>query len=193
MTGSKWSLRAPLAALLPLVLCACATPGARWNPPAVPALTPPPGRAGRHFDCNAPRGGSAHWFRPAPGKSLAISGALQIERFKDDPPRISNAYIDLVLAGGRTVNLTIEDLDKGMLGILLTDSTAPRAEHIVGTIPLYPRPVPFYLQLTADSLLHVAVGDVRGSMQLADARPVGVALACWSTRLYYSNVVVAAR
>lgn len=193
MTKAMGSLRSPLPALLPLALCACATTGSRWNPPTVPALAEPPGHAGYHYDCNAPLGGSAHWYRPASGKTLAVSGTLQIERFKNEPRFISNAYIDLVLAGGRTVNLTIEDLDKGMLGVLLTDSTKPRAEHIVGTIPIYPRPVPFYLQLTPDSLLHVAVGDVRGSMRLADARPVGVALACWSTRLYYSNVVIATR
>jgi hypothetical protein len=116
-----------------------------------------------------------------------------MERFTNDPNWFSTAGVTLYLQHHRAITVLIEELELGNFGVLLKDSAQPRSEHIVGTTPIYPRPLPFYLELTPDSLLHVAVGEVRGSMRLDGALPTGVQLGCSTARLYFSNVIISAR
>ena len=111
----------------------------------------------------------------------------------NDPNWFSTAAVVIFLRHQRFITMLIEELKLGNFGVLLIDSAQPRSEHIIGTMPIYPKPLPFYLVLTPDSLLHIAVGEVRGSMRLHGALPTGVELGCSTARLYFSNVIISAR
>ena len=116
-----------------------------------------------------------------------------MERFTNDPNWFSTAAVVLFLQHQRAITVLIEELKLGNFGVLLIDSAQPRSEHIVGTMPIYPKPLPFYLELTPDSLLHIAVGEVRGSMRLDGALPAGVELGCSTARLHFSKVIISTR
>lgn len=186
--------RALVLALGPLSLCACSTTAVQSTVPAAAPTAMPSGRAaGYHYECNAPRGHTVSWSKRVSGKAVAISGMIAVRRFRHDPVWEPTADISAILGNREAITLRIEDLSARTLGVLLINSTEPRAEHIVGTLPIYPRPLHFSLEVTSDSLLHVAVGELRASERLDRGQPTGVQLACSTADLYYSNVVISRR
>jgi hypothetical protein len=190
---TPWTLasRTLILAASALSLCACATGATSAGAAAVPVVEPTDGHTVYNYECDSRRGGSSTWSRPVSGSGVAVSGTMLFEKFKHDPMWAQTAGVGAVLGDKKTITLELVRNSDTEYVALLIDSTEPSAARIMGSMTIYPKPIHFYMQVTPDSVVHVAIGRIRGSARIAGPHPTIVQLGCSTSKVRFGDVAIA--
>ncbi len=191
MTRPIFLLRTLILGAIVLSLCACAgTVPQPAGVAAVPTVVPSDGRPDYNYQCNARRGAYSSWSKSVSGKSAAVSGTILFEKFRHATFSTQTADVGIVLGGKKTITLVLVRNSDTEYVALLIDSTEPSAARIMGSMTIYPRPIPFYFQVTSDSLAHVAIGRIRGSAHIVGPHPTEVLVGCSTSEAYFGNIAI---
>ncbi len=195
MTRPLSASRALILVASALNLCACATGARSAGAAPVPTVVPSDGHPLYSYECDSRRGGSSTWSRSrsVSGNGVAVSGTMLFEKFKHDPMWAQTAVVGAVLGDKKAITLQLVRNSDTEYVALLIDSTEPSAARIMGSMTIYPKPIHFYLQVTPDSRVRVAIGRIRGSEKVAGPHPRMVQLGCSTSKVHFGDIAIASR